>query len=138
MSEREPEPPVLDHVSITASDFAASLVFYDATLGALGLVRAAEFGDEEENDADLEAAGWGSPGSEPVVWLIVGPAPTTAAHLSLRADTKADVDAFFAAALANGGQPHDQPRRWAIYRRGEYRAVVADPDSNLLEAVGPE
>ncbi|MDT4934486.1 MAG: hypothetical protein QOK11_2378, partial [Pseudonocardiales bacterium] len=52
-------PATLDHATIVASGFAASLAFYDAALGALGLVRAAEFGDEEEEDADVEAAGWG-------------------------------------------------------------------------------
>jgi catechol 2,3-dioxygenase-like lactoylglutathione lyase family enzyme len=34
----------LDHVTITAADLPASLAFYDAALGALGLTRVVEFG----------------------------------------------------------------------------------------------
>jgi catechol 2,3-dioxygenase-like lactoylglutathione lyase family enzyme len=127
----------LDHVTITAGDFAASLAFYDATLGALGLSRVVEFGDEEEEDADVEAAGWGA-GDSAVLWLVAGPAPTSGLHVSLRAASRAEVEAFHAAALAHGGRSHDAPRRWAIFRRGQFNAVVTDPDGNLLEAVAPE
>lgn len=124
-------------MTITAADFPASLAFYDAALGALGLARVLEFGDEEEDDADVEAAGWGA-GDSAVLWLVAGAVPTSGLHVSLRAHNRADVEAFHAAALAHGGRSHDAPRRWAIYRRGQFNAVVADPDGNLLEAVAPE
>ena len=127
----------LDHVTITAADFPTSLAFYDAALCALGLTRVVEFGDEEEDDADLEAAGWGA-GDEAVLWLVAGTVPTSGAHVSLRAASRAEVEAFHAAALAHGGRSHDAPRRWAIFRRGQFNAVVTDPDGNLLEAVAPE
>lgn len=128
----------ISHATISASDFAASLAFYDAALGALGLDRAAEFGDEEEEDFEVEAAGWGRPDGPPLLWLVAGEQPTRAAHLSLRAPSRAAVEAFYAAALAAGGTAHDAPRRWAIYRRGEFNALVCDPDGNLVEAVAPE
>lgn len=131
-------PARLDHATIAASDFARSLVFYDAALGALGLVRVAEFGDEEEEAADLEAAGWGPVGGSPVLWVVAGRAATAGAHVALRAGSRVAVEAFFAAAVAAGGVPHDAPRRWAIFRRGEFNAVVADPDGNLIEAVSRE
>ena len=127
----------LDHVTITATDFAAGLAFYDAALGALGLTRVLEFGDEEEDDAVIEAAGWGD-GTHAVLWLVAGAAPTSGVHVSLRAASRTAVEQFHAAALANGGRSHDAPRRWAIYRRGQFNAVVADPDGNLLEAVARE
>jgi catechol 2,3-dioxygenase-like lactoylglutathione lyase family enzyme len=131
-------PASLSHATIVASDFATSLAFYDAALGALGLVRAAEFGDEEEEDPELEAAGWGSADGGPLLWLITGPVATSGAHVALRAASRRDVEAFFAAALVAGGLPHDAPRRWAIFRRGEFNAVVVDPDGNLIEAVSGE
>jgi catechol 2,3-dioxygenase-like lactoylglutathione lyase family enzyme len=131
-------PATLDHATIVASDFAASLAFYDAALGALGLVRAAEFGDEEEEDADVEAAGWGSAGGGVMLWVVSGAAATSRVHVAFRAASRGDVEAFFAAAVAAGGVPHDAPRRWAIFRRGEFNAVVADPDRNLIEAVAGE
>lgn len=131
-------PARLDHATITASDFAASLAFYDATLGALGLVRAAEYVDEEEDEAGIEAVGWGPPDAAPVLWLVEAESPTRGVHLSLRADSRVDVEAFHAAALRAGGQSLNAPRRWAIFRRGEFNAVVCDPDGNRIEAVAAE
>ena len=131
-------PPTLDHVTVVAADLATSLVFYDEALSALGLVRAAEFGDEEEADAQIEAVGWGAPGAAPLLWVVAGDVPTRGAHLSLSASARADVERFHSAALAAGGTSRAAPRRWAIYRRGEFSAVVADPDGNLVEVRAPE
>jgi catechol 2,3-dioxygenase-like lactoylglutathione lyase family enzyme len=114
------------------------MAFYDAALGALGLVRAAEFGDEEEENASIEAAGWGPSGAAPLVWLVAADAPTQAAHLCLRATSRAEIEAFHAAALSAGGRSHDAPRRWAIFRQGDFNAVVCDPDGNRIEAIAAE
>jgi catechol 2,3-dioxygenase-like lactoylglutathione lyase family enzyme len=131
-------PATLDHATIVASDFATSLAFYDAALGALGLTRAAEFGDEEEEDAQVEAAGWGSADGGVMLWVVSASAATSGVHVAFRASSRGEVEAFFAAAVSAGGVPHDAPRRWAIFRRGEFNAVVADPDGNLIEAVAGE
>ena len=117
----------LDHVTITASDFAASLAFYDAALGALGLVRVAEHVDEEEDAAPVEAAGWGTDGADPVVWLVAGPVPTRGLHLRLTAASQAEVEAFHRAGVQAGGAEHAAPRRWVLYRSGEFNAIVARP-----------
>jgi catechol 2,3-dioxygenase-like lactoylglutathione lyase family enzyme len=127
-----------DHVTLTAVDFAASLAFYDAALGALGLVRVAELGDEEEESAPVEAVGWGSGAGGAVLWLVAGELPTSGLHLQLRTDSRDQVETFYAAALQAGGRTHGAPRRWPLYRRGEFNAIVADPAGNLIEAVGPE
>jgi len=137
----------IDHVTITVADLARSAAFYDAALGALGLRRTVELGDEEEDDAAVEAIAWGEPEQgepehgEPVraaLWLVAGTRPTSGLHVCLRARTRADVEAFHAAALAAGGRSHDAPRRWPIFRAGEFNAIVLDPDGNLIEAVAPE
>lgn len=128
----------LDHLTVTASDFAASLAFYDAALGALGLLRLVELVDEEEDAPVVEAAAWGIDGSEPVLWLVGGTTPTTGLHLRLRARRRHDVEAFHAAGVEGGGSEHAAPRRWTPYRRGEFNAIVRDPDGNLIEAVAPE
>lgn len=131
-------PAGLDHVTIVASDFAAALAFYDAALGALGLVRSAEFGDEEADDPDVEAAVWSDPSGRAVVWLVTGAQPSRGAYVTLRAETRADVERFFAAACAAGGTPRTAPRRWAVYRRGDFGAAVADSHGNTVEVVAPE
>lgn len=128
----------LDHVTITAVDFAAGLAFYDASLGALGLERVAELVDEEEADPTLEAAAWGRADGAGVIWLVSGPRATTGLHVMLRADSRVQVETFHRAAIAAGGSEHAAPRRWPIYRPGEFNAIVADPAGNLIEAVAPE
>jgi catechol 2,3-dioxygenase-like lactoylglutathione lyase family enzyme len=129
---------VLDHVTITAADFPAALGFYDAVLGALGLVRLDELVDEEEEQPAVEAVGWGRPDGPSIVWLVGGSAPTTGLHLRLRADARGQVEAFHAAGVQAGGSAHAAPRRWPIYRRGEFNAIVRDPQGNLIEAVSAE
>lgn len=129
---------VLDHVTISARDFAASVAFYDAVLGALGLIRLAELVDEEEEEPALEAVGWGRVDEEPLLWLVSSSAPTCGAHVRLRGDSRAAVEAFHAAAMGAGGAGYAPPRRWAVYRRGEFNTIVRDPDGNLIEAVAPE
>jgi len=124
----------LRHITLCAGSFATSLAFYDAALGSLGLIRVQEFGDEEEDDAPVEAAGFGRPDAAPSFWLVSGTAPTTGAHAAFTARSRADVEAFYAAALAAGGTARQAPRRWEIYRAGYFGAVVADPDGNLVEA----
>jgi catechol 2,3-dioxygenase-like lactoylglutathione lyase family enzyme len=130
--------PTLDHVTVVAADLAVSIGFYDAALGALGLVRAAEFGDEEEDEAVLEAAGWGPPDGPPLLWVVAGGAPTSRLHVSFAAPARGDVERFHAAALAAGGTSRAAPRRWPIFRRGEFSAAVADPDGNVVEVRAPE
>lgn len=128
----------LDHVTVTATDFAASVGFYDAALGALALIRLAELVDEEESSSAIEAAAWGPPDGAGLIWLVGGQPASAGLHICLQAESRDQVEAFFDEAIRSGGRPHAAPRRWTIYRRGEFNAIVADPDGNLLEAVAPE
>jgi catechol 2,3-dioxygenase-like lactoylglutathione lyase family enzyme len=129
---------VLDHVTLTAPDLRTAVAFYDAALGALGFVRVAELVDEEQEHADVEAVGFGPPGGAAQLWVVAGAIPTTAVHVRLRAPQRSAVAAFHERALAAGGKEHSAPRRWAIYRRGEFNAIVRDPFGNLIEVVAPE
>ncbi len=127
---------MIDHVTVTAGDLAASTAFYDAALVPLGLRRVVDYVDpEDEAEGGIEAVGYGAPTGAATVWVVAGPAPTTGLHLALRAVDAAAVEAFFAAALAAGGRPAQPPRRWEIYRPGYFGAMVADPDGNLIEAL---
>jgi catechol 2,3-dioxygenase-like lactoylglutathione lyase family enzyme len=131
-------PAALDHVTITAVDFGVGLAFYDTALRALGLIRLDEFGDEEEDGAAVAAAAWGPAAGPAVLWLVTGSTPTTGLHLRLRADSRRQVETFHDAGVASGGSSHAVPRRWTVYRRGEFNAIVRDPAGNLIEAVAAE
>ena len=129
---------MLDHVTLTTPDVAASAAFYDAALGALGLVRVHELVDEEEDGAAVEAIAWDREDGLGIVWLVLGEAATTGVHVRLRTSSRVEVETFHAAALRAGGHDHGAPRRWPLYRRGEFSASVTDPAGNLIEAVAPE
>lgn len=135
---RGPAATSIDHVTITAADFAAGLAFYDAALGALDLVRVDELVDEEEAEPDVEAAAWGPPGGPGLVWLVTGGLPTVGLHLRLATNSRLQVEAFHEAAVGAGGESYAAPRRWTPYRRGEFNAIVRDPGGNLVEAVAAE
>lgn len=138
MSADPPDRPArLDHVTIAAADLAARLRLYDAALAPLGLGRRHELRDEEEDDTAVDAVGYGPADGAAVLWLVTG-IPTRAVHLSLRAGSRAAVQEFHAAAVAAGWASRDAPRRWPIYRRGDFNAIVRDPDGNLIEAVADE
>src|SRR5262249_8147103 len=87
---------MLDHVSLGVSDIDRSRRFYDAALRPLGLVRIVDFG----RGSDYGAA----PGSLGVEFTITREtgikAPVPGAHLCFRAPSRAAVDGFHAAALA--------------------------------------
>lgn len=131
-------PAVLDHLTVTTTDLDAAAAFYDAALAALGLVRLDELVDEEEDEPQLEAIGWGPADGTSLLWLVRGAVPTSGLHLRLRADSRTAVEAFHAAGVAAGGTGHSAPRRWAVYRRGDFNAIVRDPAGNLIEAVSGE
>ena len=129
---------MLDSLTLTAPDLPVVAGFYDAALGALGWVRVDELVDEEEEDATVEAVGWGPAGGTSRVWVVAGATATTGLHLRLRADSRSDVETFHHIAVVSGGTTFAAPRRWPIYRTGEFNAIVRDPLGNLLEVVAPE
>ena len=54
---------------------------------------------------------------------------------ALRATSREAVDAFHAAALANGGTSDGAPALRPQHGEGYYAAFVRDPDGNKIEAV---
>ena len=54
---------------------------------------------------------------------------------ALRAETRAQVDAFHAAAIEAGGIDNGAPGVRAIYHPDYYGGYVLDPDGNNIEAV---
>jgi catechol 2,3-dioxygenase-like lactoylglutathione lyase family enzyme len=124
---------ILDHVSVMVSDYERSREFYLKALEPLGIELLMEFGD---------VAGFGR--EKPELWIGVGPAsfqtkeqldPITPIHVALRADSRADVDAFHAAAVAAGGRDFGGPGLREVYHPTYYGAFVLDPDGHNIEAV---
>lgn len=115
---------MIDHVSLTVSDFAKSRAFYEAALAPLGWKVEMEFD---------EAVGLGVEG-HPYFWISKG---ETAApvHVAFRSPDRGRVDAFHAAALEAGGEDNGAPGPRPQYHESYYGAFVFDPDGNNVEAV---
>ncbi|CAM3081072.1 VOC family protein [Prescottella defluvii] len=119
---------MLDHLGIQCADPAASAAFYDRALAPLGGVRIMEYG---------QVIGYGVP-PHPDFWispLVPADAGFRENHIAFVADTRAAVDAFFAAAVEAGAEVLHAPREWPEYHPGYYGAFVRDPDGNNVEAV---
>lgn len=134
----QPVAARLDHVTIASSGFDRSADFYDAALGSLGWARTVEFRDEEEDDGPTEAIGYGVDPGQPQIWLVSADVATASVHVALRCPRPDLVDAFFAAAIASGGQARQRPRRWEVFRAGYYGSSVCDPDGNTVEVFSHE
>jgi catechol 2,3-dioxygenase-like lactoylglutathione lyase family enzyme len=119
---------VIDHLTVGVSDLETSRRFYARALEPLGFSeigawsganREIAFGLKEANDFGIsekyEAGGQ--------------------LHIAFAADTRDQVDAFHAAALAAGGRDNGAPGPRPEYSATYYGAFVLDPDGHNVEAV---
>ena len=119
---------IFDHTGIPAGDFGKSAAFYDAALWPLGIRRAVAF----EFPAG-QVIGYGVERAE--FWLNSGEALRDHIHLAFAAKSRAQVDAFYAAAIAAGGRDNGGPGIRPHYHSSYYAAFVLDPDGHNIEAV---
>lgn len=121
---------MIDHTGIGVADVAKSAAFYDAALAALGLRRVAQL----PPDSGADAVGYGT--DHPVFWIDRFHPAATKNHTAFAAKSRAEVDAFYKAALAGGGTDNGAPGlRGGGYPPGYYAAFVHDPEGNNMEAV---
>lgn len=115
-----------DHIGLKVKDLGASVRFYAATLAPLGHVAAG---------GDDSYAGFGPP-KEPALWLYASKqAAGPGTHVAFRAPTRAAVDGFHRAGLANGGKDNGAPGPRPDYGATYYAGFLIDPDGNNVEAV---
>ena len=122
---------IIDHVSLSVADFATMVAFYERALAPLGVKTLMRLGKDVTGYADL--AGLGR--EKPFLWIADGGKAEPHIHLAMRADSHAEVDAFYQAALAAGGRDNGAPGLREHYHPNYYAAFVIDPDGHKLEAV---
>lgn len=116
----------IDHVTIGVGELGASRRFYELALRPLG------FGVRFSwPDGGLVCLGLAAEASS--LWLREGACGST--RISLAARDRGAVDAFFAAALAAGGESVSAPGARPQYTASTYAAEVLDPDGNAVEAI---
>ena len=119
---------IFDHLGYSVGDFDKSAAFYDAALAPLGIKRVSEF-----EYPGGKVIGYGA--DRPEFWVNSGDALRDHVHVAFAAKTRAEVDAFYAAALAAGGRDNGAPGIRAEYHPDYYAAYVFDPDGHNIEAV---
>jgi catechol 2,3-dioxygenase-like lactoylglutathione lyase family enzyme len=122
----------LDHTSLSVSDFAAAKAFYSAALKPLGITVLMEFPKAVTGNVDV--AGLGANG-KPLFWLADAGKTTPRIHIAFAANSRAEVDAFYQAAIAAGGKDNGTPGIRAMYHPTCYGAFVLDADGHNVEAV---
>lgn len=133
------EDTIIDHLNIGVSDATRSKAFYEAALAPLGLKllhsiqpeEAEEGGEQQKTRGPMHGFGRQY---KPLFWIVGNAKVGEATHFAFIAQTRDQVDAFYAAALAAGGTDNGAPgiRR---YHQNYYGAFVHDPDGINIEAV---
>ena len=128
------ENAMLDHVFITVSDIDRAIAFYEHALAPLGIVHALDYDGKDGPEGHPDLKGFGRDGRV-FFWLKAGDADARAAHVGFVADSQAQVDAAYAAAIAAGATDNKPPAARLYYDPRYYAANVLDPDGYSLEFV---
>ncbi len=116
---------LIDHVQLVVRDLPASQRFYAALFAALDI----PMGGTGDGYFWADELFVSTPESEAAQGKLTG-----RHHLAFQAKERAMVEAFYKAALANGGEDNGAPGE-RPYHPGYYAAFVLDPDGNNIEAV---
>ncbi|HEX4241113.1 MAG TPA: VOC family protein [Steroidobacteraceae bacterium] len=116
---------IIDHVGIAVSDYEASKRFLTSSLAPLGI------------ELIMEVHGWAGlgRGGKPEFWFGVHTEAQRPMHIAFVAESREQVRAFHAAALAAGGTDNGAPGIRADYHPNYYAAFVLGPDRHNIEAV---
>jgi catechol 2,3-dioxygenase-like lactoylglutathione lyase family enzyme len=123
---------VIDHTGLSVSDLKRSRAFYRAALQPIGYELLAQFPAEVTGGADV--AGFGAP-PKADFWLAQGTPNRPAVHVAFRVAERAQVEAFYSAALQAGGRDNGAPGPRPHYHEHYYGAFVLDPDGHNIEVV---
>ena len=116
---------LIDHIQLVVRDLAATRKFYAAIFDVLNIPIAGSGNDYFWADELFVS----TPDSKAAQGALTG-----RHHLAFQAKNRAMVEAFYKAALANGGKDNGAPGIRA-YHPGYYAAFVLDPHGNNIEAV---
>lgn len=123
---------MLDHIGFGVADHARSRTFYIEALAPLGYGIVMDI--TKEMTGGYEGTGFGPPG-KPAFWIGNGETLKPCLHLAFAAKNRAEVDAFYKAAMAAGAKDNGPPGLRPHYHPNYYGAFVFDPDGHNIEAV---
>jgi catechol 2,3-dioxygenase-like lactoylglutathione lyase family enzyme len=124
---------MFSHIHIGARDLSTMIIFYDAVLTTLGLVRM-----PDENDNGPAGAGWQLPGRRWPQFFVQLPfngLPATSGNgvqVSFAACSQNQVRAAWEAAIKMGGTDEGAPGLRPQYSEDYFGAYCRDPEGNKL------
>jgi catechol 2,3-dioxygenase-like lactoylglutathione lyase family enzyme len=116
---------LIDHVQLVVRDLPASQKFYAAIFDVLKI----PMGGTGDGYFWADELFVSTPENKDAQGKLTG-----RNHLAFQAQSRAQVDQFYKAALAHGGKDNGAPGE-RPYHPGYYAAFVLDPDGNNIEAV---
>lgn len=123
---------MIDHTGISVSHFENSKAFYVKALAPIGYALLMEIPASVTGYTNVAA--FGEP-PRPDFWINEGVPNRPAVHVAFRVERRAQVDAFYQAAMAAGGRDNGPPGIRPHYHQHYYAAFVLDPDGHNIEAV---
>jgi catechol 2,3-dioxygenase-like lactoylglutathione lyase family enzyme len=116
---------LIDHIQLVVRDLSAAQKFYTAVCETLNV----PIGGTGDGYFWVDELFVSTPDNQAAQGKLTG-----RHHLAFQAQSPRMVDAFYKAAMANGGKDNGAPAERA-YHPGYYAAFVLDPDGNNIEAV---
>jgi catechol 2,3-dioxygenase-like lactoylglutathione lyase family enzyme len=125
---------MIDHLGISVRDHAKSREFYLKALAPLNIGVVMEV-SQAESGAASDYTGFGN-NDKPFFWIGEAEgAGGSGMHLCFTADTRAQVDTFYNAAIKAGARDNGKPGIREHYHPNYYGAFVIDLNGVNLEAV---
>ena len=122
---------MIDHIGLSVQNYDTMKSFYEKALAPLG------YGVVGEYLPPMTAHKMGGLGKNQKgdLWISEEGKTTPHAHIAFVAETRAEVDAFYDAALAAGGIDNGKPGLRPEYHENYYGAFVLDPEGHNAEVV---
>jgi catechol 2,3-dioxygenase-like lactoylglutathione lyase family enzyme len=116
---------IIDHIGLAVSDYEQSKAFFTQALAPLGI------------EPVMEVEGWAGFGKhgKPEFWFGTHTQKQNPMHIAFVAENRAQINAFYEAALKAGGKDNGPPGIREIYHPNYYGAFVIGPDGHNIEAV---
>lgn len=120
----------VDHMQLSVEDYPRAKAFYAKALKPLGWSLMMEFPEK-----GTPMYGGFAVEGKPFLWIAGGARQVPRTHIAFGATSRAEVDAFYKAALAAGGTDNGPPGVRKLYHPNYYGAFVFDPEGHNIEAV---
>jgi predicted lactoylglutathione lyase len=116
---------MIEHVSVSVSNYNKSVKFYSSALKSLGYKLYRKY---------PPMAGGYLEGGSTSFWIVKQKGKVQPMHVALGSKSKKGVNDFHKQALKAGGKDNGKPGFRLAYGNTYYAAFVLDPDGNNIEA----